>query len=113
MFYQMFTEHRLFKGSALFYDAIVTPYIEGLYFIAVYGKKRPIAILWHHLNISGGSVFHLTGGGGFGNHPLSLVNRVTEKSLVRRGLNTEQYLLQINQNPDTICCIRMTNCTYE
>ena len=44
----------------------------------------PIAILWYPINVSGGSVFKLTG------VVTTPVNHVTEKGLVRRGLNFTQ-----------------------
>ena len=45
-----------------------------LFWYTVYGKKIPVAIVWHQLDVSGGSNFKFTGGG---NH--SLINHVTKK----------------------------------
>ena len=63
----------------------------GTYF-GMYGKRRPLAILWHQLHVSGDVIFKFAGGG---NHPL--VKCVTKKRLgrtrVKFSLNC--YLLSL------------------
>ena len=49
------------------YDVTVTLYLRCWYLFVMYGKKRPLAILWYQLNVSGGFIFKFTGGG---NHPV-------------------------------------------
>ena len=54
---------------------------NGTYF-GMYGKRRPLAILWYQLNVSGGFKFT-----GVGNHPPpSTPDMLPKKGLVRWGL---------------------------
>ena len=57
----------------------------------MYENRGPVAILWYQ---SGGSIFKFAEGG---NHPL--VNRVTEKGLIRQGMK-EKYLNKIDKMED-------------
>ena len=76
MFYHaVFTKNRLFWGSGLLYDIIVTSYVRCLYLFWYVWKKIPIAILWYQLDVWG-SVFKFTRAGMV---TIPLVNRVTEK----------------------------------
>ena len=52
----------------------------GNYF-GIYGKRRPLAILWYQLHVSGEFIFKVIGGG---NQPLGKM--CYKKGLVRRGL---------------------------
>ena len=45
------------------YDITVTSYLGLWYFFGMYGKKRHLAILWHHLDVSGVSFPGLQVGG--------------------------------------------------
>ena len=64
------------------YDDTVTSYFRCWYYFGMYGKKRPLAILWYQLDVPGGL-----------NSSLQVVvttpppsKDLLEKSLVRRGL---------------------------
>ena len=69
----------------------------------MYGKKRPIAIRWYQLDISGGSVLKITRGG---NHPLgkpcygkrlslASFNRLTIRNLFQNGANDMSKMLNM------------------
>ena len=55
----------------------MTSYL-GRWYFGMYGKRRPLAILWYQLHVSGGFHFQVHRGG--------YVRRVTKKGLVRRRL---------------------------
>ena len=60
----------------------------GTYF-GIYGKKRPLAILWYQLDVSGELIFKFIGGG---NDP-SPWEDVLQKGSVRRELRLEKWVV--------------------
>ena len=72
-----------FTGTTMFMTSLWRHTLEVCTYVSVYGKRRHITILWYQNNsYLGGSVF-MFGGGVV---TTALLNRVTEKGLVRRGL---------------------------
>ena len=69
-------------GEIANHDGIVTSNTGYLYFFGMYGKGRPIAILWYQISIP--QVFMFQVYGGLQQPPL--VSRVTKNSLAKRLL---------------------------